>query len=302
METIRLPQGTVRYRVAGPPETSAPPVVFVHGLLVSGSLWTATADALAGHGVRSYAPDWPLGAHTIALAPDADVSPAGVARMILGFLEALDLRDVTLVGNDTGGALCQLAIDTDPARVGRVVLTNCDAFEQFPPPPFGVLVAALRHPGLTRALMLPMRSTAVRHSLAAYGPLVRRPLDPQQTRAWVEPILGDAGVRRDVARFAAGVGADVLRPASERLTSFPGAALIVWGTGDRFFKLSLGQRLAQTFARGRLVELQGARTFVPHDEPERLAQEIAAFAAPGAAGAERSEPLSRSGSGSPGTA
>ena len=93
-------------------------MVFVHGFLVNGTLWTRTADALAAAGVRSYAPDWPLGSHSIALAPDADQSPRGVARQIIAFLEALDLHDVTLVGNDTGGALCQFVLDTDPAPGG----------------------------------------------------------------------------------------------------------------------------------------------------------------------------------------
>ena len=62
MPTIELPQGAVRYRVAGE-QASGPPVVFVHGFLVNATLWVKTADALAAAGVRSYAPDWPLGAH-----------------------------------------------------------------------------------------------------------------------------------------------------------------------------------------------------------------------------------------------
>ena len=132
MPTIELPQGAVRYRVAGE-QASGPPVVFVHGFLVNATLWVKTADALAAAGVRSYAPDWPLGAHPLALGAGADQSPRGVARQVLSFIEALELDDVTLVGNDTGGAICQFLLDTDASRIGRLVLTNCDAFDSFPP-------------------------------------------------------------------------------------------------------------------------------------------------------------------------
>jgi pimeloyl-ACP methyl ester carboxylesterase len=277
MPTIDLAHGTVRYRVTGPERPTAPPVVFVHGFLVNGSLWTKTADALAEAGVRSYAPDWPLGSHTIALGPGADQSPRGIARQIVAFLEALELDDVTLVGNDTGGAICQFLIDSDASRIGRVVLTNCDAFDNFPPAPFGTLFKAFRNATAIRGLMAPMRATAVRHSPAGFGLLVREPLDDEQTRAWVQPCLTDAGIREDVARFAREVDPQDLLATSRRLGGFAGPSLLVWGTGDRFFKLDFARRLRDAFAHARLVEIDGARTFVPHDHPGRLATEIAAF-------------------------
>jgi pimeloyl-ACP methyl ester carboxylesterase len=277
MPTIDLPHGTVQYRAAGPENSLAPPVVFVHGFLVNATLWTRTADSLAAAGVRSYAPDLPLGSHTIPVGADADQSPRGIARQILAFLEALELTDVTLVGNDTGGAICQFLLDSDASRIGRVVLTNCDAFRNFPPAPFGQLFKAFRSPGAIRALLAPMRAAAVRHSPAGFGLLVSRPLDSDQTRAWVEPCLSDPAIRRDVARFAKEVDPEDLNAASNRLGDFDGPALLVWGAADRFFKLDFAHRLAGTFADGRVVEIEKGRTFIPHDEPARLADEIVAF-------------------------
>jgi pimeloyl-ACP methyl ester carboxylesterase len=277
MPTIDLPDGVVNYRVAGPEAAAGPPVVFVHGFLVSGTLWTKTADALAAAGVRSYAPDWPLGSHTIAVHADADQSPRGIARQIVSFLQAMELDEVTLVGNDTGGAICQFLLDEDPSRIGRVVLTNCDAFTDFPPAPFGQLFKAFRSPAAIRGLLAPMRATAIRHSPAGFGLLVSRPLDQEQTRAWVEPCLSDADVRRDVARFAQKVDPQDLDAASKRLGNFDGPALLVWGAADRFFKLDFARRLASTFSDARLVEIENGRTFIPLDEPARLAEEIAAF-------------------------
>jgi pimeloyl-ACP methyl ester carboxylesterase len=278
MPSIDLPHGTVHYRAAGPENATAPPAVFVHGFLVNATLWTKTADALAAAGVRSYAPDWPLGSHTIPLGAGADQSPRGIARQIIAFMQALELDDVTLVGNDTGGAICQFLLDSDASRIGRVVLTNCDAFTNFPPAPFGQLFKAFRSPRMIRALLAPMRATAVRHSPAGFGLLVNQPLDAEQTRGWVEPCLSDPAIRQDVARFAQQVDPDDLNRASRRLSDFAGPALLVWGAGDRFFKLDYARRLRDTFADARLVEIDNGRTFIPHDEPTRLAKEIAAFA------------------------
>ena len=63
MPTVTVPAGTVSYRVAGPDDSAAPPVVFVHGFLVDSTLWDGVAERLAAIGIRSYLVDWPLGSH-----------------------------------------------------------------------------------------------------------------------------------------------------------------------------------------------------------------------------------------------
>ncbi|MFD9949314.1 alpha/beta fold hydrolase [Nonomuraea sp. NPDC059023] len=275
MITIDLPQGTVGYRVAGPAEATAPPVVFVHAFLVDGSIWSGVSGHLAAHGIRSYAPDWPLGAHHTPLRPDADQSPRGVARQILAFLDALDLRDVTLVGNDTGGALCQFLLDIDPGRVGRLVLTNCDAFDTFPPFPYSVIFRLLSGDLRMRINMQPMRLRAFRHSPLGLGLLANK-LDPAQTKAWMEPSLGSREIRRDAVRFLRAVDPADLLDVSTRLKDFPGPVRIVWGTADRAFKPALGRRLQRAFRDATFVEVPGARTFVQLDDPAALADQIAA--------------------------
>jgi pimeloyl-ACP methyl ester carboxylesterase len=280
MPTVDLPQGRVNYRVAGPADSPLPPVVFVHGILVNGELWAGAAAALAERGVRSYAPDLPLGAHPTALRPGTDVSPRGVAGLVLSFLEALGLTGVTLAGNDTGGALCQFAVDTDSSRIGRLVLTNCDAFDQFPPPPGGLMLKLVSGPARLWLVSRPLRWAAVRHSRAGYGPFVTRPLDAALTQRWVTPLLTDAGVRADTARFIRGVRPAALLDVSGRLGRFTRPVLLLWGTGDRFFPLPLARRLAAAFPDARLVEVEGGRTFLPLDEPGRVASEISTFLAP----------------------
>jgi pimeloyl-ACP methyl ester carboxylesterase len=272
MPIIDLPQGRVQYRLAGPDNSAGPPVVFVHGLLVNCELWTGVADELARRGVRSYALDLPLGSHSLALRPDADLSPRGVARLILAFLEALGLDDVTLVGNDTGTALCQFVIDTDDARIGRLVLTDGDAFDQFPPPSFApVLKIGSRSAGVY-ALMSIMRPAWIRQRVQ--GQNVSKPLDRALTRRWITPALVDRGVRRDTAKFLRGIDTAELLEVSERLRRFTKPVVLVWGDGDRFFPIDLAHRLRDAFFDARLVEIPGGRLFFPLDEPQRVADEI----------------------------
>lgn len=286
MPSVALPTGTLNYHVAGP-EDAPRPVVFVHGFLVDGALWTGVAEALAACGVRSYAPDLPLGSHSLPMNLDADQTPRGVARLIITFLEELGLEDVTLVGNDSGGAISQFLIDTDPTRIGRLVLTNCDAFDKFPPPPFDQLFKAGRSAAVLKALVAPMRATRLRHSPLGYGMLVSKPLDPALTRRWIDPCLVDAGVRRDTAAFLKGVDKHQLLEVSTRLERFDKPVLLLWGDADRFFKVDFARRLSRIFPDSRLVEVAGGRTFLPLDDPRRVAAEIqSAFYADALAGAD----------------
>jgi pimeloyl-ACP methyl ester carboxylesterase len=275
LEVAELPQGPLHYRAVGPTGPAQPSVIFLHGLLVDGRLWTAVADRLAQRGIRSYAPTLPLGSHRSAMNPDADLTPRGVARLVLDFADALGLDDVTLVGNDTGGAICQFILDTDAGRVGRVVLTNCDAFDKFPPPPFTMLVRAARHPGLVAAMAPALRSTRLRHSMLGFGPLANRPFDADLTRGWIEP-LSDRAIRRDLAKLARGIDRRDLLDVSTRLDLFTKPVQLVWGDADRFFRLELGQRLAATFPNAMLTVVAGGRTFLPLDAPDRVAEVIEA--------------------------
>jgi len=271
---VELAAGTVTYRAAGPADSAFPPVVFVHGLLVDAQLWTAVADLLAERGIRSYAPTWPLGAHPLAMHPDADLSPRGQAAIIHDFLAALELTDVTLVGNDTGGALCQFLIDTDHRRVGRLVLTNCDAFDVFPPPEFAGLLRWGRYPWLLKPVAAALRNSALRHGPRGFGLVFTGEPDAAVTRSWIEPLYRDGGVRRDAAKLMGAIRAADLLDVSTRLGLFPKPVHLVWGDADRFFPLAFAQQLAAAFPNTTLTTVEGGRTFVPMDFPGPVADAI----------------------------
>jgi pimeloyl-ACP methyl ester carboxylesterase len=271
MPEIELAQGTIRYRDEG----SGPPIVFVHGALVDGRLWEPVVERLQDS-ARCVVPDLPLGAHRIALG--ADLTPRGVAHLIADLVAALDLRDATLVGNDTGGALCQLLVTSRPERIGGLVLTNCDAFDNFPPAAFRGLVVAARLRLLT-ALMQPMRIRPLRKTPLAFGWLSKRELPAELLASWVDPFLSDAGVRRDTRRLLAAVRRAELLDNTARLSEFDRPVLIAWAPEDRFFPLDHARRLAAIFPAARLVEIPDAYTFISLDQPKRLADLIREFTA-----------------------
>lgn len=258
----------------GPDAACAPTAVFVHGFLVNGTLWDPVAERLAASGVRSIVPDWPLGSHRTPVRADVELSPTSVAQAVLDLLDALDLREVTLVGNDSGGAICQLALKGDHQRVGGLVLTNCDAFETFPPLFFVPLFKLARSRAAGWAVLQTMRLTAARHSTVGFGQLLRKPRSAELTRGWMDPALEDAQIRHDVTRFARGLQRTELVDAASWLGRFDKPTRLVWGTRDRWFNVGLARRLAAALPTAELREVSDATTFISIDRPDPVAEAI----------------------------
>src|ERR1700721_2248413 len=185
MTAIELSSGVIEYTDTG---GNGPVLVLLHGLMMDASLWDGVIAGLSGDH-RCVAPTLPLGAHRHPMRPDADLSLPGIAGLVAEFMDRLDLTDVTLVGNDTGGALVQLLMagDLSPA-LGRVVLISCDAFDNFPPGLTGkTLVAAGRlTPGMFGVFMQQMRMGPVRRLPVAFGWLTKRG-DAWAAR-WMRPV------------------------------------------------------------------------------------------------------------------
>ena len=270
MPSIDLPQGTIEYFDEGDP--AGTPVVAVHGVLTSGELWASTSAAL-GERVRVLRPTLPLGSHRTPV--HGTPSPRDVAATLLAFLDELGLEDPVLLGNDSGGAICQLAIHARPERVRRLVLTNCDAFDEFPPFPFSLLLPMSKVPGLITAMMQGTRVPALRHALL-YG-LLASGRHEELWRRSVEPFLADRAIRQQAVGIFRQADPAELLAATNALASWGGEALVVWGMRDRFFRPELGRRLAAVLD-APFVEVPDAKTFVCLDAPEALADAVAGFA------------------------
>ena len=270
---VELSTGLLRYRERG----QGRPVLFIHGLLVNGDLWRGVAGEL-GDGLRAITPDWPLGAHEIAMRSDADLSISGLARLIAEFIETLDLRDVVLVANDTGGALTQLVLTEHRDRIGAAVLTSCDCYDNFLPPIFKPLLAAARVPPLLRLVMESMRLRPLRQLPMAFGRLAKRPIPHSVVDAWLAPALTDAGVRRDLIKVMRDISPRYTLAAAQRFSEVDVPVLLAWAGDDRLFPLDHARRLQAALPNAELRVVDDAYTFVPEDQPEILAEMIAEFA------------------------
>jgi pimeloyl-ACP methyl ester carboxylesterase len=273
---IELSAGTIEYTDSG----DGPVVVLLHGLMMDGTLWDGpVADLSADH--RCVVPTLPLGAHRRGMRADADLSLPGIARLVTELLDRLDLRDVTLVGNDTGGALVQLLMGEGSPRVGRVVLVSCDAFDNFPPGLTGrtLVLAGKLPPAAFGLFMQQLRLRPARRLPLAFGWLTRR--GDAATARWVRPVLTQPEIRRDTVRVLRAAGADtrLLVAAAQRLPGFDRPALVVWASADKVMPPEHGRRLAELLPHGRLVEIADSYTLVPLDQPARLAQAIREFIA-----------------------
>ena len=275
MPQIELAAGTIEYTDTG---GGGPVIVLLHGLLMDATLWDEVTAALSpGH--RCVAPTLPLGAHRHAMKVGADLSLPGIAKLVAEFLDRLGLDDVTLVGNDTGGAIVQLLAADGAPRVGRVVLASCDAFDNFPPGLTGRTLAQAGKlpPALFGLVMQQLRLRPLRRLPVAFGWLTRR--GDAATIRWIKPVLTQPDLRRETAHMLRAVFADkrLLLRAAESLPAFGRPALVVWAADDRVMPPEHGRRLAGLLPDARLLEIPDSYTLIPLDQPAQLAGAIREF-------------------------
>jgi len=271
-QTLDLGGGrTVRAHVTG----EGPPIVFVHGALVNANLWRKVVARLDGF--KRVTLDLPLGSHLEPMPRDADLRPPALANLIADSLAALELTDVTLVGNDTGGGLSQIVATRRPERIGALVLTSCDAFDSFPPRFFRIVLAPARVPGMIPIAFGGLRLRPLRRLPIAYGWLTTGPIDRDAEDSYVLPVLTRGGIRRDVRKLLGGLDPTYTLDAAAKLASWDRPALIAWSEKDRFFPIEHAERLAKVIPNARLEWIAGARTFAMEDEPERVAAVIGSF-------------------------
>ncbi|MTE13284.1 alpha/beta fold hydrolase [Nocardia aurantiaca] len=267
---LSLPQGALTVFDTG----SGDPLVFVHGLLVNANLWRKVIPALAGE-FRCVAIDLPFGSHTTAM-PAADLSAPGLAQLVIQAVEQLDLGPVTLVGNDSGGAVSQLVVAARPDLVARLVLTSCDAYENFPPPFFDYLGLAARTPGALACLALSMRIRPVRRLPIAYGRLAHGPIERAVSDSYALPVSAKA-IREDVRRAIGGLDSRYTLTAAKTFADFEQPVLLAWSAGDRFFPDRYAERLAAEFPDARIEWIRDSYTFSPEDQPAQLTSAIRVF-------------------------
>jgi pimeloyl-ACP methyl ester carboxylesterase len=274
---VDVAQGRLRYFEAGTGET----IVFVHGYFVNANVWSKVVPRLA-RDFRCVALDLPFGSHELPMNPDADLSERGIVNMIVNAIEALGLEKVTLVGMDTGGAICQFIVTQRPERIGRLVLASCDYRDNFPPRIF-IHLKALAALGpildpVVPLLFAPMRLRAPRRLPSAFGRLSKRPVDRAIEDSWILPGIEDRKVRADTYKVLKIFDKRRLNEAADQLRTFERPALIAWSREDRAFLAEHGERLAKhDLPNARLEWIDHSWTLSMLEQPERLSDLIAEF-------------------------
>lgn len=275
MTEIELSAGIVEYEDTG---GDGPVIVLLHGLLMDSSLWAGVLAELAAD-FRCVAPTLPMGAHRHAMNSDADLSLPGIAELVMELLDRLDLHDVTLVGNDTGGALVQvLACDGSP-RIGGIVLASCEAFDNFPARMTGKTLAMIGKlpPALFGLFMQQMRLRPVRRLPIAFGWLTKR--GDATTAGWMKPVLQQREIRRDAVRMLRALARQpyVLVETARGLPSFERPALVVCAGEDKIMPHDHGRQLSELLPDAQLVEIVDSYSLLPLDQPGRFAGAIREF-------------------------
>jgi pimeloyl-ACP methyl ester carboxylesterase len=273
MPEIELSAGTIDYEDTG---GDGPVLVLLHGLTMDSTVWRKVVPGLAEY--RCVLPTLPLGSHRHPMRPDADLTLRGMALLVGEFLDKLDLRDVTLVLNDWGGA--QFLISEGKAdRIARLALVACEAFDNYPPGLPGRLIAlAARTPGGLKATMKLLRFQAFRRAPGAWGWMSKRPVPREVMDGWFEPASTSAEIRRDVAKYGLSVPPkQTLLEWADRFRTFDGPVLVAWAKEDKLMPREHGPRLAELFPNGRLVEIEDSYTLVPEDQPELLTSLLREF-------------------------
>ncbi|WP_254763405.1 alpha/beta fold hydrolase [Natrinema marinum] len=270
LSEVELSQGTIQYSDIGEGE----PIVFVHGALVNGNLWRNVAGPLSRER-RCLVPTLPLGGHEVAMHPDADLTPPDVAALLSEFIDALGLERVTLIGNDSGGAFCQVFLAEYPERVERLILTNCDAFDSFPPLLARPFVWGARVPGFTTLLARTLGSKIARR--LTFKLFAKHSISPNILAGYLDSLCTDPAIRRDLRKALLGASPQYTNAAAQTFSSFDRPVLVVWGFDDPIFPFKDAERLVECFPNARLERIEDSHLLVPEDQPERLVERIAEF-------------------------
>lgn len=268
-KVVELSQGRIHYKEFGNEEAHA--ILFVHGLLANSLLWQDVAKGLS-QDFRCITPDWPLGSHSEPMKPDADVSPQGMIQIIFEFIDHLNLKEVTLVGNNSGGALAQMMVAAHPERIDKLILTSCDAYDIWLPYPFKLIEIFAFVPGVLFLISKLMKCPKFR----GFRGLSKR-MPKKTSDSFALPLSSSAGLRRDYGKFLRALSPKLTLEAAKHFDKFNKPVLIAWSHEDQFFPIEHANKLHQQFHDSKLIFIEDSYTFSAIDNPTQLTNEIRIF-------------------------
>ncbi len=269
--SVQTPSGRISYLEQG----KGPVALFMHGVLLNGYLWRHQLAGLSDMR-RCIAPD--LLAHgDTEMSPNQDLSVTANAEMLQQFLDALKIDQVDLVGNDSGGGICQILAALYPERIRSLTLTDCDTHDNWPPEAFKPFLAMAANGGLRGTLEAMLADKDVYRSPNALGPAYEHPerVSDESIEIYLRPLVRTEQRTRDFQRFLAAFDNKHTRAIEDRLKMLESPTLIVWGTDDVYFDVKWSCWLAETIpGTKRRVEFRDARIFFPEERWEEFNKEL----------------------------
>jgi pimeloyl-ACP methyl ester carboxylesterase len=274
---VETSHGRIVYHEAG----TGQPLVLVHGFLANANIWRKLIPLLERN-FRCFAVDWPFGSHYLPVRADADLSPPGISALIAGFIEKLELEDIVLMGNDSGGAYSQMVAATGNDRISSLVLNSCETPEdRWPPKGFGHLKGSAQITGGLSFMVQSLRLKPSWRSPIAYGLLAKRPIPDQVMWSFLDPFFQSSEIRRDARKVIRSVGPQYHRSAAETLISeWERPVVFAWGGEERVFPLTHARNYGSALAGSQLRVVRDSYTYVAEDDPEGLAGELKAALKP----------------------
>ena len=269
---VETPLGPIPVRTFG---EQGPALILTHGFFVDGRLWDLVAPRLAEE-FRVVIPDLPLGAHVTPVRDRSRLTPAAVAEALTEVIRSVP-GPRGLVGFDTGGAICQLALSADKGLVDALALGPCDAFEHFPPPKIRPLAWSARIPGGLRASFALLGTPALQRMPLPLAWVAKKKIDPVLVRSWAAPARTNKRILADAAALIRTMSGRELRRATESLRGWDRPALVFWAEDEFVFPKKDAHRLVALFPNGRLEWVADSRTFTCLDQPEATATLLATF-------------------------
>ena len=266
---VETPSGRIGYIEAG----SGPVALFVHGVLLNKHLWRRQLAGLSD--VRRCIAIDLLAHGDTDIAPDQDVSVTANAEMLKELIDALQIDQVDVVGNDSGGGIAQIFAALNPERVRSLALTNCDTHDNWPPEAFKPFVEMVAGGGLSKTLNAMLSDKSIYRSPGALGPAYEHPetATDEDIEIYLRPHLRSEQRTRDLARFVGAFDHKHTLAIEPQLRKLQSPTLIVWGTDDVYFPVKWAHWLAKAIPGAKPpVELAGARIFFPEERAEAFNQ------------------------------
>lgn len=273
MKQVNIKGNIIEYQEIG----HGKPLVFIHGAFSNGNTWRKVVPILSAH-YRCIIPEWPFGGHKIPMSESFDFTPHGIADFIARFLTAIDLNEVAIVANDTGGAYAQVFTSKYKERVSHLVLSNCEGFEVFPPKQFKSLQSMVNVPGYLWLMSKVFSYKPMLKWDMTFG-LLSNTLNKENIfDLYVKHFVHSKAIRNDFKKLAVEWNPAYTQTAALALEGFKKPVLVLWGVDDdKLFPLELGKRLKAIFPNSILIEIENSKTYVQEDRPQDFADSIYHF-------------------------